>query len=189
MPIGPPSHSPDPKSACRPSPAPMESMIVDELSATGSSSTAWFHGLLRGNTGQSGARGRRSACDGPARAATRTTATATNHVERTSLSRQVPKGPAALARRSVREDLHDVVVGAAVLPWDRGGRTRAELGEADVLGRLLPRRHVVTLVGSDLGQGGLECFDHLLVAGLGLSRLHVVAVVACVSLSRTPLEE
>src|SRR3954447_23886198 len=50
MPIGPPPYLPEPKSGCRPVPAPIELMIVRELRATGSLSTRWFQALLRGKT-------------------------------------------------------------------------------------------------------------------------------------------
>src|SRR3954453_16284671 len=51
MPIGPPWYRPEPKSACRPVPAPIDATIALELAATGSPSTRWFHGLLAGKTG------------------------------------------------------------------------------------------------------------------------------------------
>src|SRR6266540_2601212 len=61
IPIGAPSQRPEPKSACRPVPAPIEEMISAELPATGSVSTRWFQGFVFGKTGQRGAAGRRSA--------------------------------------------------------------------------------------------------------------------------------
>src|SRR4051794_1633098 len=48
MPIGPPPSRPEPKSGCRPVPAPIAPMIVLERRATGSLSTRWFHGLFAG---------------------------------------------------------------------------------------------------------------------------------------------
>ena len=52
MPIGPPSHRPDPKSACMWASAPMLLTIAAEPASTGSRSTRAFHWLVRGNTGQ-----------------------------------------------------------------------------------------------------------------------------------------
>src|SRR3954452_19071281 len=52
MPIGTPLYVPDPKSACTPAPAPIEATMRAEPAATGSLSTRWFHGLLRGKTWQ-----------------------------------------------------------------------------------------------------------------------------------------
>jgi hypothetical protein len=45
-----PSQRPEPKSACRPSPVPIEAMIAAEFFATGRRSTRLFHGLLFGKT-------------------------------------------------------------------------------------------------------------------------------------------
>src|SRR6266511_3344631 len=61
IPIGAPSQRPEPKSACRPVPPPIEEMISEELHATGRRSARWFHGFVFGKTGQRGAAGRRSA--------------------------------------------------------------------------------------------------------------------------------
>src|ERR1044072_7453563 len=61
MPIGEPSHSPEPKSAWRPVEAPIELTIAAEFAATGSLSTRWFHGFDFGKTGHLGAAGTRSA--------------------------------------------------------------------------------------------------------------------------------
>ncbi len=52
MPIGPPSQVPEPKSACRPVPSPIERISSRELPATGSLSTGRFHGFVFGKTGQ-----------------------------------------------------------------------------------------------------------------------------------------
>src|SRR6476659_9501892 len=57
IPIGAPSHSPEPKSAWTLPPAPIERTISSEFAATGSESTRWFHGLDLGKTGQRGADG------------------------------------------------------------------------------------------------------------------------------------
>src|SRR5262245_63301696 len=61
MPIGPPSHSPEPKSGCRPVPAPIDWIICAEFAATGSESTRWFHAFEAGKTGHVGAEGTCSA--------------------------------------------------------------------------------------------------------------------------------
>ena len=61
IPIGPPSQSPEPKSAWTLSPAPIAATIAAELGATGSLSTRWFQGLVAGKTGQAGACGSRAA--------------------------------------------------------------------------------------------------------------------------------
>src|SRR4051794_41864633 len=50
MPIGPPSHSPEPKSACIVFACPIASMVEAEPAATGSESTRWFHALSAGET-------------------------------------------------------------------------------------------------------------------------------------------
>ncbi len=55
IPIGPPSQSPEPKSACMWSSSPIEATSRSESGATGSLSTRWFQGLAAGNTGQAGA--------------------------------------------------------------------------------------------------------------------------------------
>src|SRR5947207_11723994 len=52
MPIGCPSQSPEPKSACTGSSSPIERIIAAELGATGSLSTRWFHGFVAGKIGQ-----------------------------------------------------------------------------------------------------------------------------------------
>src|SRR5262245_47287122 len=57
IPIGPPSQSPEPKSACTLPFAPIERTISFEFAATGSVSTRWFQGLDFGKTGQRGADG------------------------------------------------------------------------------------------------------------------------------------
>ncbi len=44
MPIGRPSHVPEPKSACTVSSSPIERTMASELAATGSASTRWFVG-------------------------------------------------------------------------------------------------------------------------------------------------
>jgi hypothetical protein len=69
IPIGPPSQSPEPKSACMWSPTPIERTIASESAATGSLSTRWFQALVTGKTGHFGAEGRRSAsAEAPERA-------------------------------------------------------------------------------------------------------------------------
>src|SRR3569833_2575722 len=67
MPIGPPSHWPEPKSGWRPVEPPIEAMICAESAATGSVSTRWFHGLFTGKTGHAGAEGARGAAAGAGR--------------------------------------------------------------------------------------------------------------------------
>ena len=62
IPIGPPSQSPDPKSACMWSPVPIAATTRPESAATGSLSTRWFQGLDAGKTGQAGAPGTLPAC-------------------------------------------------------------------------------------------------------------------------------
>src|SRR5438105_7663333 len=52
MPIGCPSQSPEPKSACTGASSPIERIIAAEFGATGSLSTRWFHGFEAGKTGQ-----------------------------------------------------------------------------------------------------------------------------------------
>src|SRR5215213_5550571 len=52
MPIGRPSQRPDPKSAWRPVPSPIEATIAAESPATGSRSTRWLVGNARGRRGQ-----------------------------------------------------------------------------------------------------------------------------------------
>ena len=52
IPIGAPSQSPEPKSACTLPFAPIERTISSELPATGSESTRWFQGFDFGKTGQ-----------------------------------------------------------------------------------------------------------------------------------------
>src|SRR5438093_9499518 len=74
IPIGPPSHLPEPKSACRPVSSPIERIRVAEFAATGSRSTRRFQGFEPGNTGQCGALGKRRAAAEPGKATTSTTA-------------------------------------------------------------------------------------------------------------------
>src|SRR5581483_3622512 len=62
IPIGPPSHLPEPKSACTGEPSPIDLISSAESADTGSLSTFWFHGLFAGKTGQRRAAGSRSAC-------------------------------------------------------------------------------------------------------------------------------
>src|SRR3989442_1392594 len=57
MPIGAPSHSPEPKSGWRPVSAPIEAMTAAELAATGRRSTRSFHGFEAGKTEQPAMRG------------------------------------------------------------------------------------------------------------------------------------
>src|SRR4029453_14256746 len=57
IPIGEPSQSPEPKSACTLPLAPIERTISSEFAAAGSESTRWFHGFDFGKTGQRGADG------------------------------------------------------------------------------------------------------------------------------------
>src|SRR6185312_14566038 len=71
IPIGPPFHVPEPKSACTGASSPIEAISRAESRATGSLSMRWFHALLAGKTGQCRADGSRNACaDDPARRAT-----------------------------------------------------------------------------------------------------------------------
>jgi hypothetical protein len=74
IPIGPPFHVPEPKSACRPVSRPIERTIVVEFAATGSLSTRWFKAFERGKTAHRGAAGRRSAAADPGRTAIASTA-------------------------------------------------------------------------------------------------------------------
>ncbi len=62
IPIGPPSQSPEPKSAWTWSPTPIERTIASEPAATGSLSTRWFHAFVAGKTWHFGAAGIRRAC-------------------------------------------------------------------------------------------------------------------------------
>src|SRR5215217_7344415 len=57
IPIGAPSQSPEPKSACTLPFAPIERTISSELAATGNASTRWFQAFDFGKTGQRGADG------------------------------------------------------------------------------------------------------------------------------------
>ena len=66
MPIGPPSQRPEPKSAWRFRPAPIDPTIADELPATGSASTRLFQTLEAGKTGHCGAPGSGYAAADPA---------------------------------------------------------------------------------------------------------------------------
>src|ERR671915_220621 len=59
--MGPPFHFPDPKSGCRPSSRPIDSIIASEFFFFGSSSTRLFQTLFFGKTGHFGAPGSRSA--------------------------------------------------------------------------------------------------------------------------------
>src|SRR5215468_5912189 len=61
IPIGPPSHVPEPKSAWTEAFSPIELINCAESADTGSLSTRWFQGLLAGKTGQCRAAGNRSA--------------------------------------------------------------------------------------------------------------------------------
>src|SRR5581483_7972226 len=61
IPIGPPSHLPEPKSACTGVPSPIDLISCAESADTGSLSTFWFHALFAGKTGQRRAAGSRSA--------------------------------------------------------------------------------------------------------------------------------
>src|SRR5581483_4295115 len=62
IPIGPPSHLPEPKSACTGEPRPIDLIRWAEPADTGSLSTFWFQGLFAGKTGQRRAAGSRRAC-------------------------------------------------------------------------------------------------------------------------------
>src|SRR5579859_3961756 len=68
IPIGPPSHLPDPKSAWTGESSPIAAISCAEFAATGSPSTRWFQVLLAGKMGQCGAVGsRRARADEPVR--------------------------------------------------------------------------------------------------------------------------
>src|SRR5581483_11835474 len=91
MPIGPPFQRPEPKSAWRPVPAPIDWISCAEFAATGSASTRWFHALSDGKTGHRGAAGTRSA---DADAAPRSSAPAARASTRVIAS-SVPETPDA----------------------------------------------------------------------------------------------
>src|SRR4029077_3499729 len=96
IPIGAPSHSPEPKSACTLPLAPIEWTISSEFAATGSVSTRWFHGFDLGNTGQRGADGifRALAVEPPIRRVPRhTKRTARLMVRLSTLGVFRPRGP------------------------------------------------------------------------------------------------
>ena len=67
IPIGPPSQSPEPKSACTWSPTPIERTIASESAATGSLSTRLFQRFEAGKTGHFGADGQAQRLGGGAR--------------------------------------------------------------------------------------------------------------------------
>src|SRR5262249_50211640 len=69
MPIGPPSHRPDPKSAFNPAELPMLAMYVDDLASTGRCDTSAYQQVSPGNIGQSGASGSAESGAGEAEAA------------------------------------------------------------------------------------------------------------------------
>src|SRR5436190_7945751 len=75
IPIGAPSQSPEPKSACTLSLAPIERTISSEFAAAGRESTRWFHGFDFGKTEQRGADGifRALAVEPPSRSVPRHT--------------------------------------------------------------------------------------------------------------------
>src|SRR5690242_18267430 len=89
IPIGPPSHVPEPKSGWRVFTGPIEAIRVSEPAATGSASTRRFHALSAGKTGQPASVGPGGAAAGavPARAAATTTAAATAPASRPSARR------------------------------------------------------------------------------------------------------
>src|SRR5437764_4206211 len=90
IPIGPPSHVPEPKSACTGESSPIEAISCAESEATGSVSTRSFHALLAGKTGQCRAAGRRRAwADDPLRSTAVTTAARARRV--TSPSHRPPR--------------------------------------------------------------------------------------------------
>ena len=81
IPIGLPSHRPEPKSGWRWPLAPIDCTTALEFEATGNESTLWFQAFVAGNTAQPAASGSRVAAALPAAAARRSAARATRRIE------------------------------------------------------------------------------------------------------------
>src|SRR5437868_784909 len=158
MPIGAPWYRPEPKSAWTGRSAPIEAISVAEFLATGRRSTRWFHGLLRGKTGQRGApRSGRPAVDAasPTRATRNTrAASGLTRLEAT------PRRPAALALAVVcdlrERRIPNAVTGpAALLALAFGGLEPAHLAAGAAAGAFLGIAAVVRPDGMGLGDAKL----------------------------------
>src|SRR5512144_2689155 len=98
MPIGPPSHRPEPKSACSPRSRPIDEMIVSEFAATGSVSTRWFQGLDAGKTVHFGAPGSGAPVEAPASKASTAASASGTARRRTFTGSALPSRCATLVR-------------------------------------------------------------------------------------------